>query len=57
MEHLLHANCVTVFCGEDMDREDAAEITALLRGNLQEDTDLTVMEGGQPVYSLIIAGE
>ena len=30
---------------------------ALGSGALQEDTDLTVMEGGQPVYSLIISGE
>ena len=57
MEHLVHANCVTVFCGEDLDDDEASEVTALLRGTLQEDTDLTVMEGGQPVYSLIISGE
>ena len=57
MDYLVHANCVTVFCGEDIDHDEAAEITALLRGSLQEDTDLTVMDGGQPVYSLIIAGE
>lgn len=57
MDHLLQASCVTVFCGEDLDDDTASEITALLRGNMQEDTDLTVMEGGQPVYSLIVAGE
>ena len=57
MDHLVHTSCVTVFCGEDMDHDDAAEVTALLRGSLQEDTDLTVMDGGQPVYSLIISGE
>ena len=57
MDHLVHASCVTVFCGEGVDHDEASEITALLRGSLQEDTDLTVMDGGQPVYSLIIAGE
>ncbi len=57
MDHLVHSSCVTVFCGEDLDDDEASEITALLRGSLQEDTDLTVMEGGQPVYSLIISGE
>jgi dihydroxyacetone kinase-like predicted kinase len=57
LDPLLHASCVTVFCGEDLDDDEASEITALLRGALQEDTDLTVMEGGQPVYSLIIGGE
>ena len=35
----------------------ASEITALLRGSLQEDTDLTVMDGGQPVYYYIISAE
>jgi dihydroxyacetone kinase-like predicted kinase len=57
LDHLLHTDCVTVFCGEDMESDEIAEVTALLRGSLQEDTDLTVMRGGQPVYSLIIAGE
>jgi dihydroxyacetone kinase-like predicted kinase len=57
MDHMAHADCVTVFCGADLEREDTAEITARLRGTLQEDADLTVMDGGQPVYSLIIAAE
>ncbi len=57
MDHLVNTGCVTVFYGEDVDANEASEITAILRGSLQEDTDLTVMRGGQPVYSLIIAGE
>ena len=57
MDHMAHADCVTVFCGADLEREDTAEITARLRGTLQEDADLTVIDGGQPVYSLIIAAE
>ena len=57
MDHMVHADCVTVFCGEDLSREEASEVTARLRGSLQEDTDLTIMDGGQPVYSLIIAAE
>lgn len=57
VDHLSDACCVTVFCGEELDSDEAAQVTALLRGTLQEDVDLTVMRGGQPVYSLIIAGE
>lgn len=54
---LVDSCCVTVFTGEDLDEETAAQVNALLQEQLDSSVDIVMLPGGQPVYSLIIAGD
>lgn len=49
--------CVTVFYGEDVSDAEAEETQKLLAELLGEDVDLTLVPGGQPVYTYLIAVE
>ena len=57
MEHLTPCNCITVFYGSEAAPETVERIEAMLQGALGDDVDISVMDGGQPVYSFIISGE
>ncbi len=48
---------VTVYYGEDVTPEMAAEAEKAIRQRLPEDVELTVLDGGQPVYYFIISVE
>ncbi len=56
-EQLKDMNCVRVFYGEDVTSEELNAVKAELTKLLGEEVDLTVVSGGQPVYSYIISGE
>ena len=45
---------VTVYYGEDVTPEMAAQAEGAIRQRLPEDVELTVLNGGQPVYYFII---
>ncbi|MBQ9121194.1 MAG: DAK2 domain-containing protein [Clostridia bacterium] len=49
--------CVTVFTGADMDEETAEQVQTILADQLDSSIDIILLPGGQPVYSLIIAGD
>ncbi len=57
IDELTDASCVTAYCGEDMSDELADAVRVRLEERLGSDSDVTVVRGGQPVYSLIISGE
>lgn len=48
---------VTVYYGEDVTPEMAAQAEEAIRQRLPEDVELTVLDGGQPVYYFIISVE
>ena len=48
---------VTVYYGEDVTPEMAAQAEGAIRQRLPEDVELTVLNGGQPVYYFIISVE
>lgn len=49
--------CVVAYCGEDIDESKFDGIREKLTKKLDSGTDIMVVPGGQPVYSLIISGE
>ena len=48
---------VTVYYGENVTPEMAAQAEGAIRQRLPEDVELTVLNGGQPVYYFIISVE
>ena len=48
---------VTIYYGENVTEEMAAEVEAAVRQRLPEDVELTVLNGGQPVYYFLISVE
>ena len=48
---------VTVYYGEDVTSDMAAQVEEAVRQRLPEDVELTVLNGGQPVYYFIISVE
>ncbi|MBO5109265.1 MAG: DAK2 domain-containing protein [Clostridia bacterium] len=56
-QELVDSCCVTVFTGADMNEETAEQVQALLSEQLDSSIDIVMLPGGQPVYSLIIAGD
>lgn len=56
-KELVDSCCVTVFTGADMDEATAEQVYATLQEQLDSSIDIVLLNGGQPVYSLIIAGD
>ena len=56
-QELTESCCVTVFTGADLDEETAEQVQTVLAEQLDSSIDIVVLPGGQPVYSLIIAGD
>ena len=48
---------VTVYYGEDVTPRDGGPSGGAIRQRLPEDVELTVLNGGQPVYYFIISVE
>lgn len=57
VDELTGSACVTAYCGEDLSDELADAVRARLEERFRSNADVTVVRGGQPVYSLIISGE
>jgi len=48
---------LTVFYGENIKDEDAEKALEILQSKISEDADISLINGGQPVYDYIIAAE
>ncbi len=53
----LDASFVTLFYGQDVDEAAASKTEALLREALGADVEITVINGGQPLYDYIVSVE
>lgn len=51
------ATLVTIYYGEGIKEESAEEVAGMLRAKSGSDLDITVINGGQPVYYFIISVE
>ncbi len=56
-DELAGSSCITAYYGEEMTDEQADAVQLHLDEKFGADADITVVRGGQPVYSLIISGE
>ena len=50
-------SCITAYCGDEMDDKGVGEIERELEMLFGDNTDVTVIRGGQPVYTLILSAE
>ena len=50
-------SCITAYCGEEMNGKETGEIERELDMLFSTDVDVTVIRGGQPVYTLILSAE
>jgi len=57
LDELADCSCIIAYCGEDLGETEAARIKEMIDNKVGEFADVTVLFGGQPVYSLIISGE
>lgn len=57
LRELADANCITVFYGSEVSEEQAESVREQIENSLDHPADITVIPGGQPVYSFVIAGE
>jgi len=57
MDNAKDAAFVTVFYGEDISEEAAAEAEAAVRAKLTDAEEITFISGGQPIYDYIISAE
>ncbi len=51
------SSIVTVYCGEDVTDEDSDKAFEIISANVNPYAEVTMIKGGQPVYSYIISGE
>ena len=49
--------CITAYCGEELSGKEEGRVEKELDMLFSSDTDVTVIHGGQPVYTLIISAE
>ncbi len=56
-DELVGSSCITAYYGEDMTDAQIDAVSARLNEKFGNSADITVVLGGQPVYSLIISGE
>ena len=57
VRELADANCITVFYGSEVSEEEAEGVRAQIESGIGHSADITMIPGGQPVYSFVIAGE
>lgn len=50
-------SCITLFYGQDVSAEDAEKMTEFVRNQLDEDKEVMLLYGGQPVYYYIVSAE
>ena len=51
------ASMVTIIYGEDSSEEEANELEAMISAKFAGKVDVSVLNGGQPVYSFVISVE
>ncbi len=51
------ASLITIFYGGGVEEESAEEVAAMLRAKYGSDVDISVINGGQPVYYFVISVE
>ena len=51
------ASFLTVFYGENIKDEEAEKALGILQSKIADDADISLINGGQPVYDYIIAAE
>ena len=56
-EHMSDASFITVFHGSDVDKKEADEMLELLSQKLGDDIEITMLDGGQPLYYYVISAE
>lgn len=56
-EELVGKSCVIAYCGEGVDEDSEAKVRSILENKIGDSADITVISGGQPVYSLLLSGE
>ena len=54
---LADANCITVFYGSEVSEEEAEGVREQIENGIGHPADITMIPGGQPVYSFVISGE
>jgi dihydroxyacetone kinase-like predicted kinase len=57
VRELADANCITVFYGSEVSDEEAESVREQIESGIGHPADITVIPGGQPVYSFVISGE
>jgi len=57
LDELEGCSCIIAYCGDGLGETEAAEIKKMIENRVGDLADVTVLFGGQPVYSLIISGE
>lgn len=56
-EHMTDASFITVFYGSDVSEDEAEEMLAYLENKLGDDVEVTMLDGGQPLYYYVISVE
>ena len=57
LRELADANCITVFYGSEVSEQEAENVREQIENGIGHPADITVIPGGQPVYSFVISGE
>ena len=57
LRELADANCITVFYGSEVSEQEAEDVREQIENGIGHPADITLIPGGQPVYSFVIAGE
>ena len=57
LRELADANCITVFYGSEVSEQEAEDVREQIENGIGHPADITVIPGGQPVYSFVISGE
>ena len=55
--HIKKSSIITIYYGEDVTAEEAERAAEIITENVNPYAEVTVIEGGQPVYAYIISGE
>lgn len=56
-EAVKKSSIITIYYGEDVTAEEAEKAAEIISENVNPYAEVTVIEGGQPVYAYIISGE
>ncbi|MBE6550398.1 MAG: DAK2 domain-containing protein [Ruminococcaceae bacterium] len=56
-EKMSNASFITIFYGENVKPEAAEEVLGIIKSQVADDTEITMLSGGQPLYDYIISAE
>ena len=57
VEKMSEASFITVFYGENVNEAQAEGVLEIIKSGIPEDTEITMLPGGQPLYDYIISAE